>query len=334
MRLSSAQGDRSQRIVDFVGHAGGQKAHAGQLLAAHHLLGAFLHLAVEVLAHCLEPGGHVVHGVGQLGHFVVRVERNAVAKFAGRHAPRSLHQHAQRVEYPGIEQANQQRQQQRSQYGHDPAQKNQGSILRTHLVAHAAQTLKQELGQLPREIAQLVQLQLQRFQPRRVAGPGGLAGGGHDAVEQAVDLAHGHALASAVVDARFFFVVAGQLPTVLGERFAHVVQAAADGLSRLLALGVAGRIAGRLGAAQLGDDHAHVVDLLGQLGRQRQLSGPTAQAAHQVAIGIHPVNAADRQRGHDDDQQTDADQQLIANGPFREQRATSLSRFNKCRRGS
>ena len=49
-----AHGDRGQRVVDLVGDAGRQEAHARQLLAPHHLLGALLHLAVQVVADVLE----------------------------------------------------------------------------------------------------------------------------------------------------------------------------------------------------------------------------------------------------------------------------------------
>ena len=80
-----AHGDRSQRIVDLVGHAGGQKPHAGQLFAAHHLLGPLLHLPIEVVANLLEAGGHVVQGVGQFGHLVVGLQPDAIGKLAGRH---------------------------------------------------------------------------------------------------------------------------------------------------------------------------------------------------------------------------------------------------------
>ena len=41
--------DRGQRIVDFVGHAGGEKTDAGQLLVADHLTGALANLSVEVV---------------------------------------------------------------------------------------------------------------------------------------------------------------------------------------------------------------------------------------------------------------------------------------------
>ena len=77
--------DRSQRIVDFVGHAGRQKTDAGQLLAAHHLLGALLNLAIQIVANGLKSGRHVVQGVGQFRHLVVRVQHDSIAEFAGRH---------------------------------------------------------------------------------------------------------------------------------------------------------------------------------------------------------------------------------------------------------
>ena len=42
-----AKGDRRQRIVDLVRHAGGQKADAGQSLRPHELPASFLHLLLQ-----------------------------------------------------------------------------------------------------------------------------------------------------------------------------------------------------------------------------------------------------------------------------------------------
>ncbi len=50
----AAHGDRGQRIVDLVGHAGRQKPDARQLLAANDLLGPLADLAIEIVANFLE----------------------------------------------------------------------------------------------------------------------------------------------------------------------------------------------------------------------------------------------------------------------------------------
>ena len=63
-----------------MGHAGGQKADARQLLATDHLTGPLLHLPVEIVAGLLEPFRHVVECVGEFGHLVMRVELDTVSK--------------------------------------------------------------------------------------------------------------------------------------------------------------------------------------------------------------------------------------------------------------
>ena len=49
---------------------------------------------------------------------------------------------------------------------------------------------------------------------------------------------------------------------------------------------------------------------------QRQLGGPIVQTANEAAIGVNAQEPAGRQRGHEDGQQTDADEQFIADGPL------------------
>ena len=98
-----------------MGHAGRQKADAGQLLAADDLLGPLLDLPIEVVADFLEAGRHRVHRLGQLAHLVVRVEANAVVELAGRHLARAFDQRLQRLGDPFAEQLHRRDQQQRGQ---------------------------------------------------------------------------------------------------------------------------------------------------------------------------------------------------------------------------
>jgi hypothetical protein len=68
-----------------VGHAGGQKPNARELLVTDHLAGAELHLPVEVVTGLLESLRHVVEGGGQFGHLVAGVEPDAEAEIPLRH---------------------------------------------------------------------------------------------------------------------------------------------------------------------------------------------------------------------------------------------------------
>ena len=101
-------GDLRHRIVDLMCHAGRQKAHAGQLLGANRLARALLNAAIQVVANLLKAGGHVVHGRGQFGHFVVRVQNDAVIEVSFFNFPRPLDQHPQRPEDPEIQGAEEQ----------------------------------------------------------------------------------------------------------------------------------------------------------------------------------------------------------------------------------
>ena len=115
-----AHGDRGQRVVDFVGHAGRQKADAGELLVADHLLGALLDLAVQIVANRAESQGHVVHRPGQFRHLVVRLELHVIVEIAPGHFPRAADENVQRPENPAVEEAHEDGENQRRQSAGDP----------------------------------------------------------------------------------------------------------------------------------------------------------------------------------------------------------------------
>ncbi len=93
-----------------------------------------LHLAVEVVANLLEAGGHVVHRLGQLGHFVARIEVDAMVEIAGRHLARALDQHAQRPEDPLVEQPHEAGHHHQGGHGAGPGQRNERAPLIAHIV--------------------------------------------------------------------------------------------------------------------------------------------------------------------------------------------------------
>ena len=119
-----AQGDRGQRVVDLVGHAGGQKADAGQLLAADDLLGPLADLAIEVVANFLEAGGHVVHRLGQLRHLVVRSSGGC----DGRNRPAGRSAASRRAALPAAETAS------RKTARSPPAERSPPTIVAVHSV--------------------------------------------------------------------------------------------------------------------------------------------------------------------------------------------------------
>ena len=124
-----ADGDRGQRVVDFVGHAGRQKADAGELLVADHLLGALLDLAVQIVANRAESQGHVVHRPGQFRHLVVRLQLHVIVEIAPGHFPRAADQNLQRPEDPAVEEPHEDGENQRRQGAGDPQSDQQRVIL-------------------------------------------------------------------------------------------------------------------------------------------------------------------------------------------------------------
>ena len=81
----AAKGDAGQRVVDLVGHAGGQEADAGQPFRAHQLPAALVDLPGQVAVHVVQPAGHVVEGRGQVLHFVAAVDVDAMIEIAPGH---------------------------------------------------------------------------------------------------------------------------------------------------------------------------------------------------------------------------------------------------------
>src|SRR5262249_29958486 len=99
----ATEGDAGQRVVDLVGHTGGQKANAGQALGADQLTAALVDLSGQVAVHLPEPAGHVVEGGRQVFHLVAAVDLDAIVKIALSHPAGALLQVADRVEDPAVE---------------------------------------------------------------------------------------------------------------------------------------------------------------------------------------------------------------------------------------
>ena len=213
-----AHGDRRQRIVDLVGHAGGQKADAGQLLAADDLLGALLHLAIEIVANGLKARGHVVHGVGQLRHLVVRAQSDAIAEFAGRHAPRTFDQHPQRTKDPGIEQPDENDQQQQRRDRGEPGQHDPGVILRMDFALELFHALIEMVGQLGGQRLQPLELDVERLSLAIVVDPGFAGGRSVNRRQALVDLADGELFFFAVIDAMTARAVVVELGAIVFQR--------------------------------------------------------------------------------------------------------------------
>ena len=88
---SAAEGDRRQRVVDFVGDAGGQEADADHPFGADQLPAALVDLLRQVAIDVVQPGGHVVERVGQFLQFVLRIQLDRVREIAaGRRGGRRL----------------------------------------------------------------------------------------------------------------------------------------------------------------------------------------------------------------------------------------------------
>ncbi len=313
-----AHRDRRQRIVDFVGHAGRQKADAGQLLAAHDLLGAHLHLAVEVVANGLKAGGHVVQRAGQLGHFVVAVELNAIAEIARRHDSRALHQHPQRPEHPAIEQMHEQRERRQRQERCHPSQDDQRAIAAANFADQIVDSRMKKAGQLAGERLRQIEPRIEPLDALRVQRPR----------RRFAEIGQfGDRLPHACNDGLFAAAIGDQqvVSVVLIKLIAIVFEGRLDGVE-IRAKPIAGRIeierllriggVGLAGRHRRGDADAQVANFLRQFRGQRQLVGPIVQTAHEAAIGVDAQKPAGQQRGHQRGQQTDADEQFIANGPL------------------
>ena len=84
-------------------HAGRQEADARELLAADDLVGAFGHLAIEVVANFAEALRHRVHRLGEFADFVAGVDLDAMVEVPGGDQPRAVDQHLQRIGEPLVE---------------------------------------------------------------------------------------------------------------------------------------------------------------------------------------------------------------------------------------
>ena len=94
-----APGDRGERIVDLVSHAGRQKTDARQLLVLDHFARPFADLAVKIGAPRFDLGqgalkaiGHVVHRLGQFTQFIARSQINAMVELTAGDEPRAVDQ--------------------------------------------------------------------------------------------------------------------------------------------------------------------------------------------------------------------------------------------------
>ena len=216
-----------------MGHAGGQKTHAGQLLAADRLLGADLHLAVQVVANLLKSGGHVVQGLGQFGHLVVGVQADAVAELTRGHAPRAGNQHPQRPEDPAIGKPHEDEKQQAGRYGCRPCADDQRVVLPADLAGKAGQLRLQVAGQFGGQHLQAFELHVQPADLDVVQHPVFLVIGRADAGQLGLDLADRLPLAVVVRNPRigpfpFGLHLAGQMVLIACERLVEFVQLAAE----------------------------------------------------------------------------------------------------------
>src|SRR5580704_10464672 len=83
-------------------HAGREQADSRQPLRADELLTPLVNLAIEVAANFLEAGRHAVEGFGQLLHFVLPRETQAVVEITLGDPRGSLVQLPQRGEDPDV----------------------------------------------------------------------------------------------------------------------------------------------------------------------------------------------------------------------------------------
>jgi hypothetical protein len=101
----AAEGDRRERIVDFVRHAGGEESDAGELLAADDLVRPLLHLAIEVVANFAEALRHRVHRFGEFADLVAGADLDTVVEVTRGDQTRAVDQDLQRIGEPLIEEA-------------------------------------------------------------------------------------------------------------------------------------------------------------------------------------------------------------------------------------
>ena len=302
-------------------HAGRQKADAGQLLAPHHLLGAHLHLAVEVVANFLEPGGHVVHGLGQFGHLVAGVEADAVAELAGRHATRAGNQHPQRAEDPAVREPHEEQKDQRRRHRRRPFADDQRGVSAPHLVGEAGQLRVQVAGQFRGQRLQLFQLHVEPIDLDVVEHPVFVAVGLADAFNWA-------SILRTVSSSRSWSEMLGVGPCFAGQLIPISHQSLIDfdpTASELVAdhphrAPDRERLSGNV--FSLWPAHSPMVIRrsltwrLSSAASGSSLHAPT-QAVDQVAVGVRGHQPGARQDRNDQDQQAQPQEQFSADRPRR-----------------
>ena len=273
-----------------MGHAGRQEADARQLLATDHLAGPQLNLPIEIVANLLESLGHVVQGVGELGHLVAGVEPDAVAEVARGHPPRAVPEQTQRTKHPAVGEGPDRGQQGHGRYGRRPGRGDERPVAVANLVRELVEPLLEERRQRRGEHRERVELGHDGHE--RVAVGGGVVAGGRaglphecaDLGETGGDPLGRVVLAGAVGEGLVLDVPRGEFRPVAVERHTGRRQ-----LDHEVARG--GPIAGA-GPGVSESQRRHVVAEPAGVG---QLRGAAGEPADEVAVGVDADEAARRE---------------------------------------
>ena len=124
-----AEGDRGERVVDFMRHAGRQEADARQPLGPYKLAAPLLHLPLELGVGQADLGGHVIEGLGQVLHLVAGLQIDLVAERPSRHMANPPLQDAEREENPALKQQHQPAEHSQNHHRRDPDDHAAGVVL-------------------------------------------------------------------------------------------------------------------------------------------------------------------------------------------------------------
>ena len=87
-----------------MGDPRGQEPDARQPLGSDNLLGALMHLLIEVVSDAAEPFGHLVERLGKLQKLILRVDPNTIVKIPRGDPARAGQKNPQRLKDPDIDQ--------------------------------------------------------------------------------------------------------------------------------------------------------------------------------------------------------------------------------------
>ena len=135
--------DRGQGIIDLVGDPRGQEPDARQPLGPDNLLGALMHLLIEVVADAAEPLGHLVERLGKLQKLILRVDPNPIVKVPRGDPPRTGQKNPQRLKDPDINQPQEDNNQDDRGDEHGDRDLPNDSVADPHGVRKAGQLLMQ-----------------------------------------------------------------------------------------------------------------------------------------------------------------------------------------------